>query len=410
MPTLIKKQRAEPFQRSDRFLLLFAIGGFLFILDGLLGLFHRPWLLLFSSLGITAILTGLFFLRQSHWIAISGLLLSSTAIGFALTEILLRMFFVEPALPEGPKGFERLITSTWPHPVHPTKQGIVYRILGVSDSFGVMGDEHNYHWILEEILKKRGIPAEMINFSACGYSPGEEIELVSRFAPPYQPNLFLHGLYLGNDLQSSIVNADRVFVFGVPLLRFTGPSLIRPWFHLSFRLLRWFARNVPNELMRLHERLSGLPNTTFSGAQFFEIELGNLMTCKRDAPFMMNWEKTLNQIHQMQDLAHSLGAEYVMVLLPDQCQVNPAMLDQVVKRFGLDPADYDLDLPQVYLKEDCKHRGIPCLDLTSAFREQSSTGVLYNWHDTHWNEAGNQLAAEQISTFLLSAGLAQIPK
>ena len=46
-------------------------------------------------------------------------------------------------------------------------------------------------------------------------------------------------------------------------------------------------------------------------------------------------------------------------------------------------------------------RSVPCLNFLPAFRQLPDT---YAPHDTHWNVAGNHLAAREIAAFLVKSG------
>jgi len=48
----------------------------------------------------------------------------------------------------------------------------------------------------------------------------------------------------------------------------------------------------------------------------------------------------------------------------------------------------------------CRTHNIHCLDMLGQFQEQGKTGMLYASRDTHWNEAGNRLAADLIFKYL----------
>jgi hypothetical protein len=95
-----------------------------------------------------------------------------------------------------------------------------------------------------------------------------------------------------------------------------------------------------------------------------------------------------------------LGAVRVTVVHPDQFQVEPALAAEIVETFDLDPEAYDLALPQKFLHAYAADRDMPLVDLTAAFREQGSEGGLYLSRDTHYNDAGNRLAAEVLAEAL----------
>ncbi len=96
-----------------------------------------------------------------------------------------------------------------------------------------------------------------------------------------------------------------------------------------------------------------------------------------------------------------------MVVHPDQFQVENVLREILYDRFGLDPADYDLGLPQQFLRAYCEQRGIPCVDLLPTFRANGQQGGLYETYDTHYNDRGNRLAATTIFDFLEEAVLAR---
>ncbi len=395
-------------QRVQRVFTILGISSFIYLFDGLWGFGHDLKLFIVVVLCGLSVLVGAVLLNRFSFTAIIGLLLCSIVLGSILAECLIRFCLMEPTPPENDKGFQKLIASTWPREVEPIKNDKVFRILGVCDSFGVVGIEKNYHWILEKSLNEKGIPVEVVNFSACGYEPIEELTLVRRFASRYHPNLVLHGLYLGNDLRYVKVNADRVLITKKPFLRFSGRYLLRPWYHLVFRWARWQMKALPGIVVRFKERLAGVPVSNPLEEEFYQTEIRNLQACQKGAPERMNWDAVLELIHQIQDEAGNMGADYSMVLHPDQCQVDSVMFDYIMKRYGMDPADYDLDQPQRFLKEDCERRGIPCHDLTPMLRKEGMGGGLYYPLDIHLNETGNRLTAEGIEEFLLSQGLVPV--
>jgi len=66
----------------------------------------------------------------------------------------------------------------------------------------------------------------------------------------------------------------------------------------------------------------------------------------------------------------------------------------------LDPEDYDLQLPQELLTKFLATKQIPYVDLTEQFRSEEQKRDLYLLNDTHWNRAGNELAAEFLFQYL----------
>jgi SGNH hydrolase-like domain, acetyltransferase AlgX len=87
------------------------------------------------------------------------------------------------------------------------------------------------------------------------------------------------------------------------------------------------------------------------------------------------------------------------VLIPDEFQVNPAVLEAALREGGLDRGNLDLEGPQRRLTRFLAELGVPCLDLLPAFARVPAT---YAERDTHWNVRGNRLAAAEIASWVKS--------
>jgi hypothetical protein len=96
----------------------------------------------------------------------------------------------------------------------------------------------------------------------------------------------------------------------------------------------------------------------------------------------------------LQRTIRQMDAIHMIVVHPDQFQIEPALTDEIVDVYALDRQNYDLDLPQMFLQAYADSRGIELVDLMPAFRERGSEGGLYLLRDTHYNLTGNALAAE----------------
>ena len=94
-----------------------------------------------------------------------------------------------------------------------------------------------------------------------------------------------------------------------------------------------------------------------------------------------------------------------MVIHPDQFQVETPFRRKLMTHANVNPVNYEIELPQRFLLDHCRLRGLTCLDLLRDFGRQGARGGLYLERDTHYNARGNDLAARLISDFLASEGL-----
>ncbi|MEI8348688.1 MAG: hypothetical protein WCI77_00905 [Candidatus Omnitrophota bacterium] len=71
-------------------------------------------------------------------------------------------------------------------------------------------------------------------------------------------------------------------------------------------------------------------------------------------------------------------------------------MEQIYRKYNLKREEYDINLMQKILKDFLDAEGIAYMDLSDEFSAEGQKGSLYKLRDTHWNEAGNILAAEII--------------
>jgi acetyltransferase AlgX (SGNH hydrolase-like protein) len=139
---------------------------------------------------------------------------------------------------------------------------------------------------------------------------------------------------------------------------------------------------------------------TYSKSMYLKMQLDRMTT----------WAKSKESVERMKDIfpvldairstAEENGASYVMVIHPDETQVNDQLRQEIISTFQVNEADYDFDLPQKLLRSYCEEKGILCLDLLPLFRAKAKDGDLYLLRDTHYSHAGNELAAASIAKFL----------
>ena len=98
----------------------------------------------------------------------------------------------------------------------------------------------------------------------------------------------------------------------------------------------------------------------------------------------------------MAELLRSRNIDFIVVLFPDEYQVNPRLRRQLSSAFGLRGAEFDLELPQRLIRNHMKTHQVPVIDMLQAFTERGAVEDLYLLRNTHWNDAGRKLAAQVI--------------
>ncbi len=93
--------------------------------------------------------------------------------------------------------------------------------------------------------------------------------------------------------------------------------------------------------------------------------------------------------------------DFLVVIVPDEFQVNETLTAKTLKRAGLTNNDIDLDIAQQLLKENLDRVDVGFIDLLDEFRNESASRRLYLERNTHWNADGHALAAEIVARYLL---------
>lgn len=296
-------------------------------------------------------------------------------------------------------------------PVGIEKPPGVFRILVLGDSFSVGASvEQDEAWpqVLERLLDapafRARLPApprrfEVVNASVGGWQAYQYAEYYEHYGRDFAPDLVLVGFFVGNDTYDE---AEELALLDTAVLgrRVTRRAAQNPWIapkvwlyersHLARRL---WARSAPaRDFRREHCR----DFTRFHQKQQRERALNQ----RRRSPQLERavTQHSVEQILRIQRAADEVPV--LVVLIPDENQINPALLRIV---FGADlKARYDLDMPQSMLVDVLARKGIEAIDLLPAFR--SDPRCLY-MNDTHWTPQGHALAAARIRDALAARPL-----
>jgi len=123
-------------------------------------------------------------------------------------------------------------------------------------------------------------------------------------------------------------------------------------------------------------------------------------------PVIQNgWHLMKNAILEAKQAADEDEVEFIVVYFPRREQ---AYADVVNRLAGIYPDSRLAREPMNAIRQFCDASGISFLDLTPGFRAHAKQGEqLYFRQDGHWNERGNQLAAQLIYDYLKHESLLQ---
>jgi hypothetical protein len=307
-----------------------------------------------------------------------------------------------------------------------------FRILALGDSFcyGMVPYPANVQTLVEERLKRdHGRDLEVLNLGLPAAHTWEYEVLFRLARPVFRPDLVAIHFYMGNDgpdlvrhlnglpVRVNSVWSSRLFTFvrnSVRLLRgleTNPPGPDRPGPGRKGTGSREGGRKVDPDRPDPTDQSPSFVRPRFTPAAFARQMSDELVRLYRPGPeaARQDWAPVLANLDRITSEAGKNGIATVLILYPSVLQVDQSLrartVSQVVARGnpeGFDPARVDPEAPNRALTEFARQRGLPCLDLTPDFRKAvlGSDAPLYLNRDTHWNFAGNALAAKIEARFL----------
>lgn len=264
--------------------------------------------------------------------------------------------------------------------------GTARRIVAIGDSFvlGVVPYRDNFLTRLEGALAPAG-HVEVINIGIPATEPADYLAMLVHEGLAYRPDTVLVHVFIGND-------------FEAPGARWYDHS-----FTVTFLRALWRLRSGTPPAPAASGGLATYQDDqpSLSRDRFLEIEVDRSWVYDAgEAALAPAVARVAGALETMRDVARRAGADLAVVLIPDEVQVDAALADQVTRASNRAPAGLDFDRPNRLLTVALEAEGIPVLDLLPVFRAAASRERLYKPQDTHWNIAGNRLAASAIAAFL----------
>jgi hypothetical protein len=291
------------------------------------------------------------------------------------------------------------------------------RVLAIGDSFAFDsgGLPHEDHWptLLErDLAARRQQPVEVLRLGVPGTGTQFQLRLWQLEGRHLDADAVVLAFFVGNDF------AENRGALAGPT-NFVDRLAARS---ASVRLARnlWRVRRGAHRLEPFHLASPGAAGgerggyavegyrerfqperPSFDAAAFLDIERDrmSLLHVSRRAEFERLFQETGAVLDVFASEVRDAGAELVVLVVPDEFQVHAEVAREVARSARADLDDYDLDLPQRRLDAHLAARGVAAVDLLPAFRAAGASERLYRLRDTHWNAAGNALAARQLLEF-----------
>ncbi len=279
----------------------------------------------------------------------------------------------------------------------------IFRILIIGDSF-----VENFQVPLKQTffkqLEKEFNNIEVIAMGLGDSGTAQQYILLKEFGLAYQPDLVIHFFFTGNDVKNNSLQLQ-----GDPH---------RAYFILEkeeLKLQPFKTRiSIPG-----NQTKSSLKNNIRTLELLLNIKGKILANLSSPADYPTNyhiydknysqeykkaWETTKHLILQARTEAESAGAEYFLVSLANNEQVNQNVWESLKLEYPtLQNTDIDLEEPDKVLKEFCEEKDLNCLFMLPYFKDYLNSHPGETSHyllDGHWNETGTNLVADFLITNL----------
>jgi len=319
-------------------------------------------------------------------------------------------------------------------------------IAALGDSFTdalTMGREASWPARLEDTL---GVAVQ--NYGTAGFGPQQELMVLQDYVVAHRPRTVVLAFFAGNDL----FDAEAFDAF-----QRSGGTIKRPppgwrikdvvstfdtWFVVS--ALRAGQRGLgrqqaaaaaahPEPLPEPAPLIDESPATplAFDRGWFDLAVAGRRMRWAFMPPYLNTlnysraeltarpgWRLTTAAIRDMQAVSRSVGAEFVVMFVPFKSQAYLPLVETSLSKdalrsafgFYLESYGRAIDVNRMranrlaqnqMMAELCADAGIPLLDTTPALAARAATGEnVYFPDESHLNQAGEALIAEQLAAFL----------
>jgi hypothetical protein len=255
-----------------------------------------------------------------------------------------------------------------------------FRIIGIGDSFafGVVPYKNNYLTLLGSQLRHDGYNIELLNLGIPGIGPKEYLELFVREGLALKPDMVLLTFFVGNDF-TDCLEKKKYYEY----------SYVAVFIKYLITLETKFKKIDINGGGHYYD-----DKPTMKKDIYFNVErkrsliyLKGNHTLQRTAKLVFYYLSKINSICKHERI------KFIVVVAPDEIQINDTLRQEVIKDYYSKSRNkWDNTLPIAVLTGGLSKLGITYINLYPYFKEKSGER-LYKPQDSHWNIAGNKLAA-----------------
>jgi len=281
------------------------------------------------------------------------------------------------------------------HPMEKPENSFRIVALGDSFAFGVVPYQHNFLTILEDKFKLDHPANEVVNLGIGATGVRTHLSVLANEGLNYNPDMVITTFFMGND-------------FEVPRKKIYEHSYLATLINYAYQYSRYYIQQLrhpeapSSPALNSKEQSNPAPVSTYRDDQptfpsevFMGIEVNRSVIFRKDySKFSALGERAFFYLKKIQDICQKKGIAFKVVIIPDEVQINSSLQNKVIQSHGIGSDGLDFLGPNKWLERRLSQANIQSIDLTENFIEHSKSTRLYKPRDTHWNIAGNKLAAD----------------
>jgi lysophospholipase L1-like esterase len=288
------------------------------------------------------------------------------------------------------------------------KEG-TFRILAIGDSFtfGVVPYKNNFVTIIEERLKEIKPSIEIINMGIPSTNVQDYLSLLIDEGLELNPDMIMINVYIGNDITYASQSKKESSIYTIRFINY-----LKAFFK--------FNRNGEKVITRLggdnKENLYNDEANSMDDHTFMEVQK-SLFFIYLDKDYILKelthrYDSIFKDLNTLNQICQDRKIKLLITLLPAEIQVDKNLQKIIEAEVYKDLSNkFDshekfiesihYSLPNAKLKNELTKQNIEYLDLLDPFQKKGLSKKFYKPKDTHWNIAGNMLAADLIYEYLL---------
>lgn len=278
-----------------------------------------------------------------------------------------------------------------------------FRILILGDSFvenlQVPLEQRFFRQLEEKLKNEVNSNVEIIAMGRGNSGTAIQYLMLKHFGVKYQPDLVVHFFLTANDIKNNSSDLqDDPYLPYFSLSR-EGELVQVPHLTRADRKLSSLKESLKKfritelALLARQRILESDKNTEYGFPLDYHVYQESY-----SKEYEKAWEVTKKLILETKSLAEEEKADYLLVTLANNEQVNQSVWSELKKVYPeIKSAELDLQKPDRLLKEYCEEEELSCLFMLPYFKKyinDNSEVVTHNRLEGHWNQTGTDLATK----------------